>query len=400
MRQVEIAIVGGGLAGSCAAAMLGRADHEVVLIDPNPVHRPDFRCEKLSPSQIRLLRRIGLESLVLPHATRNSDLWVARFGRLVDRMPVVQYGILYQDLVNAVRAGIPERVPVLAGTVAEIKPSGDRQLVTLRSGEEIEARLVVLASGLNWALRRSLGFTARRLSPAHSTAIGFNIAPLERSRFPFDSLTYYGEKPRDRISYLTLFRLGQGVRANLMVYWNCDDPLLQQFRLDPKATLCRALPGLPALLGPFRIIEPVRVRPVDLYVAENLDQPGLVLIGDAYATSCPAAGTGTEKVLSDVARLCSVHIPRWLATEGMGAAKIAAFYADGRKQAVDRNSEQAAFALKAVTVETGPAWQARRWARFLGRWSKGLLRRALAVAITKLPATHIVRQIGAAQLRK
>lgn len=400
MRRVDIAIVGGGLAGSCAAAMLGRSDHEVVLIDPNPVHRPDFRCEKLSPSQIRLLRRIGLDGLVLPHATRNGDLWVARFGRLIDKMPVVQYGILYQDLVNAVRASIPERVPFLAGTVAEIRPSSDRQLVTLRSGEEIEARLVILASGLNWALRRSLGFSSRRLSPAHSTAIGFDIAPLDHSRFNFDSLTYYGERPRDRISYLTLFRRGQDVRANLMTYWNGDDPWLQQFRLDPEPALCRALPGLPALLGSFRITSPIRVRPVDLYVAENLDQPGLVLIGDAFATSCPAAGTGTEKVLSDVARLCGVHIPRWLATEGMGAAKIASFYADGRKQAVDRNSEQAAFALKALTVEPGPAWQARRWARFLGRWSKGVLRRALVGERAKLPATHMVRQIGAAQLRE
>ena len=60
-----------------------------------------------------------------------------------------------------------------------------------------------------------------------------------------------------------------------------------------------------------------------------------MLVGDAFATSCPAAGTGARKVLVDVERLCNVHIPRWLATPGMGEAKIAAFYDDPVKQACD-----------------------------------------------------------------
>ena len=46
MRYTDIAIVGGGLAGSIAAAMLGRAGISAVLIDPHPVYPPDFRVEK------------------------------------------------------------------------------------------------------------------------------------------------------------------------------------------------------------------------------------------------------------------------------------------------------------------------------------------------------------------
>jgi len=51
MRYTDIAIVGGGLAGSTAAAMLGRAGIPAILIDPHPVYRPDFRVEKLSGQQ-------------------------------------------------------------------------------------------------------------------------------------------------------------------------------------------------------------------------------------------------------------------------------------------------------------------------------------------------------------
>src|SRR6266576_718820 len=48
MRYTDIAIVGGGLAGSTAAAMLGRAGIPAILIDPHPVYPPDFRVEKLA----------------------------------------------------------------------------------------------------------------------------------------------------------------------------------------------------------------------------------------------------------------------------------------------------------------------------------------------------------------
>ena len=105
---------------------------------------------------------------------------------------------------------------------------------------------------------------------------------------------------------------------------------------------------------------------------------GVVLIGDAFSTSCPAAGTGTGKVFTDVERLCNVYIPRWLATQGMGADKIAAFYDDPVKRAYDAHSAHKAFHLRSLTVDPGFAWTARRWARFGARLASGWTRRALA----------------------
>ncbi len=48
MRYTDIAIIGGGLSGSTAAAMLGRAGISTVLIDPHESYPADFRVEKLS----------------------------------------------------------------------------------------------------------------------------------------------------------------------------------------------------------------------------------------------------------------------------------------------------------------------------------------------------------------
>jgi 2-polyprenyl-6-methoxyphenol hydroxylase-like FAD-dependent oxidoreductase len=68
----------------------------------------------------------------------------------------------------------------------------------------------------------------------------------------------------------------------------------------------------------LRITASKKIRPVDLSAAKDYRREGRVLVGDAFATSCPAAGTGLDKAFTDVERLCHVHIPRWLATGGHG----------------------------------------------------------------------------------
>ena len=57
MQHTDILIAGGGLAGSTAAAMLGRKGFAVTLVDPQPVYPPDFRCEKIDSSQLAVLRK-------------------------------------------------------------------------------------------------------------------------------------------------------------------------------------------------------------------------------------------------------------------------------------------------------------------------------------------------------
>ena len=48
MRYTDIAIIGGGLAGSTAAAMLGRAGIATLLIDPHENYPFDFRAQRFT----------------------------------------------------------------------------------------------------------------------------------------------------------------------------------------------------------------------------------------------------------------------------------------------------------------------------------------------------------------
>jgi 2-polyprenyl-6-methoxyphenol hydroxylase-like FAD-dependent oxidoreductase len=373
MRQVDVAIAGGGLAGATAAAMLGRAGLAVAVVDPHPVYPFDFRSEKLSGSQVHLLRRTGLADAVLPAATAMDELWIARFGRLVERRRNDEYGILYDTLVNTMRRQIPAHAFV-AAKVAAVSTGADRQALVLANGEKIGARLLVLATGLNNGLRRMLGISRVELSPCHSISIGFDVVPTAGARFAFPALTYFPERAAERISYFTLFQVGASMRANLFIYREARDPWLKRLRDQPCDTLFAAMPGLCKLMGDFAVAGDINIRPVDLYAARDYRQAGVVLVGDAFATSCPAAGTGVNKVFTDVERLCNVHVPRWFATPGMGADKIAAFYDDPVKQACDADSAARAFYVRSISIDAGILWQARRWGKFVGQSGRGAAR--------------------------
>jgi 2-polyprenyl-6-methoxyphenol hydroxylase-like FAD-dependent oxidoreductase len=381
MRQTDIVIAGGGLAGSVAAAMLARDGYRVVLVDPHTVYPPDLRCEKLDGKQTAILRRTGLAEAVLRAGTFDGASWVARFGRVVEKRRGDQHGILYDTLVNTIRAEIPASAEFVHGKVTAVANSPDRQVVTTTTGEEISARLVVVANGLNIGLRHALGMTREDVSPCHSITIAFDLKPVGRSQFEFPALTYYAERPEDRAAYLTLFPVGAAMRANLMVYRDMSDPWLSEMRHRPEAALFSQMPRLRKLTGDAEVVGPVKIRPADLYVTRGHVQPGIVLVGDAFATSCPAAGTGTSKVFTDVERLCNEYIPRWFAGDGMGIDKIAAFYADPIKNACDRYSFDKAFSLRSLSIDQDLSWRARRWGRFLGRFAVGTARRIKTTAV-------------------
>jgi 2-polyprenyl-6-methoxyphenol hydroxylase-like FAD-dependent oxidoreductase len=375
MKYTDIAIVGGGLAGSTTAAMLGRAGISAILIDPHPVYPPDFRVEKLNGSQqVERFRKTGLAEATLQAATYDGENWIARFGYLLDKRPIQQYGIMYDALVNGIRAQISADIESIFSKVISISASPERQKLVLSSGEEISARLVVLANGLNVGLRHQLGIERRIVSACHSISLGFDVVPVGRTGFDFPAMTYFSERPSDRIPYLSLFPVGRRMRANLFTYRQTDDPWLQQMRRTPAQTLKASLPRLRRITGDFEISGDIKIRPADLYVSTGHRQPGMVLVGDAFETSCPVTGTGTDKVFTDVERLCNVHIPNWLATDGMDERKIAAFYDDPVKTACDAWSSAKAYSFRSVSIDNSLYWKAQRWARFVAWFCEGALR--------------------------
>jgi 2-polyprenyl-6-methoxyphenol hydroxylase-like FAD-dependent oxidoreductase len=124
--------------------------------------------------------------------------------------------------------------------------------------------------------------------------------------------------------------------------------------------LRRYLPKLTRITGEYRVISKVESGRVDLYTVDHHPQPGVVLIGDAFQSACPATGLGMDKVLTDVDAL-SECLPRWLATPGMSAAKMAEFYQHPRKLAVDSLALQRSQDHRRLAMDPSPRWRIHRF---------------------------------------
>ena len=120
------------------------------------------------------------------------------------------------------------------------------------------------------------------------------------------------------------------------------------------------LPGLERVIGKYRVDGPVETGLTDIYRVDGDPQPGIVLIGDAFQSSCPATGLGLSKILSDVDAL-SECVPRWMATPGMGVEKIVDFYDHPRKVAADARAMDRAHHHRHAVLDLSLRWRLFRF---------------------------------------
>ncbi len=360
MRASDVVIIGGGLSGTLAAVLLGRAGHNVALIDRHLEYPPEFRAEQLVGGQVDTMRRLGVFEALVAGVPQIDHAIAARRGRVIERVHAPHYGLSYEAMVKAARAQLPPSVAFIVGQVIDVATSSARQLVRLSSGETVDCGLVVLATGLGNGLCRKLGIGRRPIHDDHSLAIGFDIVapaghPLEQS-----VLVHYGEKLQDHMDYISIFPLGTMLRANLFCYRDIHDPWTRGFRHQPRETLLQVMPGLRHFLGDFRVNGKVQIRANHLRTADGCLRDGLVLIGDAFQTSCPAAGTGITRLLTDIDRLCNEHLPRWIAAGNSSARRIAQFYNDPVKRTCDAEALRIAEYRRSISTDASLSWRLYR----------------------------------------
>jgi 2-polyprenyl-6-methoxyphenol hydroxylase-like FAD-dependent oxidoreductase len=205
----EIIVVGAGLAGSTLAAVLGQLGRRVILVDSRSACPPVFKAEKIDVRQVQLLRKFGLLERLLEHSFRWNEVRLGYDGHIFKTIRVEQYGINYADMVNALRAKMPPAVDCRRGQVELIANSEHMQRVRLSGGEELTARLVVLASGVSGGLEANLGLRRRVVRRDQSLVLGFDVAASLAQPFAFDSVAYYSVQPVDAHRLSDAFQVPQ-----------------------------------------------------------------------------------------------------------------------------------------------------------------------------------------------
>jgi 2-polyprenyl-6-methoxyphenol hydroxylase-like FAD-dependent oxidoreductase len=366
-----VVIVGGGMAGSLLALVLGRAGLRVKLIDLKREPAPAFRNEKLGLDQIERLRRLGVLSCF------QEACWGAApldgDTPPPGKPPLKDSGARYDRWIERIRAAWPAEVDFIEGKVNDVSTSPDVQAAVLSTGQRIEGRLLVMATGRGERLRNSLKVSRRVLSERHSICIGFSVAPPTQGEAPPAGI--FAARFGSRHAYVTFFTMLDEIRINMFSYRELDDPWVAEVRKAPLESLKQDFPAAAAALAGLAIMRPPEIRSTDLYAVEGHVQPGVLLLGDAFHAPCPASGTGMTRILNDVERLADVYLPRWLATPGMDADKIAAFYKDPAKLAVDRSSLLASIMGRRSATDQSFYWRAR--------CTVGKLRRSIANAFVE-----------------
>jgi 2-polyprenyl-6-methoxyphenol hydroxylase-like FAD-dependent oxidoreductase len=363
---MPIVIVGGGMAGCLLALVLGRTGQAIKLIDLKRDPAPAFRNEKLGIDQIERLRRLGV--LACFQEACWGETPISGDGPPLGKPPMKDCGARYDRWIERLRAAWPDTVDFIQGKVSALQTSDDVQTAVLATGEKIQGRLVVLATGRGERLRTQLGMTRASISERHSLCIGFSVALPSPSR-PTVQAAIHTAKFGTCHAYVTLFPMLEEVRINFFTYRDMSDPWVAEMRADPLKALAADFPDAAATLAGLEIVRDVEIRSTDLYASHGHVQPGVVLLGDAFHAPCPASGTGMTRILNDVERLALTHLPTWLSTPGMGADKIAAFYADPVKRAVDDASLRASLKGRQSAVDTSLKTRLRR---NLGRAARGL----------------------------
>jgi hypothetical protein len=276
-------------------------------------------------------------------------------------------------MVNRLRTSLPKSIDFIAEQAIDIRTSPDRQQVRFTFGRQVDARVIIPATGLERTVTKAIGIGRTAIRAAHSITIGFGIAPTPGTTFRIPLLTAFPPDVRHKIDYLAIFPIGRAWRANLFTNCGHQDELVQSFRSSPRDALSMGFPDLQQTLGPFTIDRPVQMRTNDLTVATDFRRDGLVLIGDAYRSSCPSTGTGISRLRLDVERLCLHHLPRWLAAGRADAAAVSAFYDDPAKVAFEREAARDAEYRRSVSIETGWTWQLHRGLLAVRQQTRGRL---------------------------
>ena len=86
-----------------------------------------------------------------------------------------------------------------------------------------------------------------------------------------------------------------------------------------------------------------------------------MLVGDAFATTCPATGTGLTRLLLDVELLARLYTTDWIRTPGMSAEKIRHYYQHPAKVATDQEGLRRSHYMRNASTEPDWTWRLHRW---------------------------------------
>ena len=333
--ESDVIIVGAGFAGLNLAHALSKNNIKTIIIDRQTKCPDIFRAEKIEPDQAEIMKEIGTLTFRQPKEHKVGTI-LTYDGELKTNIDTIeQYGISYADTVNSLRENLPKSIQLINERVIEISSFSNYKSVSCSNNITVNAPLVVLSTGGNNNLLKSLNIQRKYENELRSFSFGFDVS-LDRNKIK-NGFNYFLPS-NSNIDYVTIFPIGERMRVNLFTRFNPKDTKIKEFKVDPILAMTKYFKGIEELTGKIALCSKVQSVPTTFYRLRNFLQSGLVVIGDEFQSVSPATGSGLSKVLVDVKVLSQTYIPRWLKDKTFGKNDIKKFYKDPLKIKADSKS--------------------------------------------------------------
>ena len=307
-ERYDVAISGGGPAGSAAAWQAVRTGARVILLDKAEFPRDKPCGDGLTPRAVSFMQKMGLADEVakfhrLNRATIYSPTeWELSFPRRPG-MPDHGHGIRRTQLdtmllkhAEAAGAEVRQGAEVIGASVDD---NGRVNGLTLRGGEVIRADAVIAADGTYSPVRRSLKLTSKYNG---YSAIAIR-AEMSANRPDSDSLDIHlkiSHEGQQLPGYGWVFPLGDG-RVNIGVGY--VNSFKRWHDINAARLLGDFMDGLPrdwnlpsvAELQNSKALQAWRL-PMG-FTAWPPWRPGVLFAGDAMGAARPVSGAGISKAL-------------------------------------------------------------------------------------------------------
>ena len=343
MKQHEVVIVGGGLAGRIAALAFAREGFDTALVSPEDA-RGDQRTTALMDQSIGFLDRLGVWARVKPGAAPLTTMRIIdATGRLL-HAPTVSFRAAEISL-DAFGYNIPnapflavlgeelaalDRVTMLRGSVVRAELGGESAHLVLSDGAEIGAGLVIAADGRKSLIRETAGISVGTRSYPQ-TAVVLNFAH---------------DRPHQGISTEFHTRTGPftqvplpGDRSSLV--WVVTPEQATEILSLPSDALNRRIEDqMQSMLGKVRVDGAPQAWLLTAMTARRFGAGRMVLVGEAGHVFPPIGAQGLNLSLRDIETALT------LALEARAASRdLAIGEAYDRKRRADIVSRTAAIDL-------------------------------------------------------
>ncbi|CAM3508447.1 MAG: FAD-dependent monooxygenase [Halomonas sp.] len=167
-NKPTIAIIGAGLGGAAAGALLQQAGYPTKVYEQAPVFSRLGAGIHLGPNVMKVMRRIGIEDKLNAMGS-HPDYWFSRngmTGEYQSRIPLGEfalenYGAAYitvhrGDLHELMVSTLDQDNLHFDKRLVDVDDSGDKVVMTFADGSTEEADLVIGADGVNSRLREKL----------------------------------------------------------------------------------------------------------------------------------------------------------------------------------------------------------------------------------------------------